>query len=82
MILRYATSGLASSDLITSSLLTGPGTSSFISVSQSLTLELDVQIAANNGLVLDMDSPPTPFANGNSNVRWSLWYSILDVSSV
>lgn len=60
MILRYATSGLASSDLITSSLLTGPGTSSFISVSQSLTLELDVQIAANNGLVLDMDSPPTP----------------------
>lgn len=82
MILRYATSGLASSDLITSSLLTGPGTSSFISVSHSLTLELDVQIAANNGLVLDMDSPPTPFANGNSNVRWSLWYSILDVSSV
>ncbi len=82
MILRYATSGLASSDLITSSLLTGPGTSSFISVSQSLSLELDVQIAANNGLVLDMDSPPTPFANGNSNVKWSLWYSILDVSSV
>ena len=82
MILRYAISGLASSDLITSSLLTGPGTSSFISVSQSLTLQFDVQSAANNGLVLDMDAPLTPFANGNSNVRWSLWYSILDVSSV
>jgi hypothetical protein len=82
MILRYAISGLASSDLITSSLLTGAGTSSFISVSQSLTLQFDVQSAANNGLVLDMDAPLTPFANGNSNVRWSLWYSILDVSSV
>ena len=82
MILKYAISGLASSDLITSSLLTGPGTSSFISVSQSLTLQFDVQSAANNGLVLDMDAPLTPFANGNSNVRWSLWYSILDVSSV